>query len=120
MGWKMATWILGTLLLVSNAWWFGQALNEGITQSYRETTLHNACNEVVMLSDLTTHLLKGKSKTELERILASVFPDEEPYEKEGCVNLSFLSFRLNPDDSVEQVEKDEIVVSLSMPDWESR
>lgn len=112
---KWISVILGTLLLVTNAWWFYATLDQGVTLSHREQLLYEYSNRVLALSQVTNHFVKGKGKEEVLQVLREALPEEEPFEKEGALNTTWVSFQLTKGGTVSSVEQDDLVLQWAKP-----
>jgi hypothetical protein len=62
--WKTATAVLGTLLVVTNAWWLYVATDHAVTKSYRDQVLFEQCNRVLALSAFADEFVRGMGRTE--------------------------------------------------------
>ncbi len=101
--WKWTSAILLVLLIGSNAWWLYQAIDLAVTEKYRKQVEYEADRTISALKSVTSELVRGMSKDELSRVLQRAMPDSEPFEKEGAVNVTFLSFQITDDDLISGV-----------------
>jgi hypothetical protein len=95
---------LAVLLVGSNAWWLYHSMDLGVTIAYRDQVLYEAANTNVALSKLSSHLLAGRTKQEATVLLRTVFPSEQPYEKEGAIHVTWLTLELNSDGAVSRIQ----------------
>ena len=98
--WKWTSAILLFLLIGSNGWWLYQAIDLAATEKYRQQEQYEADRVITALKAITTEYVRGASKEELFRVLGSVLPDDEPFEKDGEIHVDFLSFPISDDDSI--------------------
>ncbi len=115
----MAKWIamvLGALLVVTNGWWLYSAIDQAVTLSYRDQLMYEYANRIVALSKLSSHLLRGRSETEVRTLLSEVLPDEKPFTKDGTLNITWLSFTLDDKNAIVGVEDDQLVADWAKPD----
>ncbi len=98
--WKWTTALLLILLIGSNGWWLYQAIDLAVTEKYRQQEEYEADRTISALKAVTTELVRGSSKQHLLETLGRALPDEEPFEKEGAINVTFLSFQIASDDSI--------------------
>jgi hypothetical protein len=52
------------------------------------------------LKAVTTEFVRGSSKEQLLETLGRALPEDEPFEKEGAIHVTFLSFPISDDDSI--------------------
>ena len=91
------------------------AIDQGITLSYRDQLLYEYANRIAALSKVSSHLLRGSSEEEVRTLLSQVLPDEEPFTKDGALNTTWLSFKLDDRNAVVEVEGDELVTDWTEP-----
>ena len=102
--WKWVSIVLLLVLLLTNGFWLYLALDWGSGEKYRQQTAYERENQVEALKSLAEHFISGSSKVDLADTLAEVFPDEDPFEKEGAANCLWLSFPISPEGLVEGIE----------------
>jgi hypothetical protein len=98
--WKWTSAILLVLLIGTNGWWLYQAIDLVVTEKYRQQEEYEADRTISALKAVTTELIRGSSKQQLLDTLGRALPEEEPFEKEGAINVTFLSFPIAGDDSI--------------------
>jgi len=103
---KIAIAVLAVLLVSSNTWWLYHAVDHGVTLAYRDQVLYEAANTNSALSKVSSHLMKGKTKDEADALLRTLFPAEQPYEKDGALHTTWLALQLNTNGAVAGVQKD--------------
>ena len=101
--WKWTSAILLILLIGSNGWWLYQAIDLAVTEKYRQQEEYEADRTISALKAVTTEYVRGSSKEQLLEVLGRAFPDDEPWEKEGAIHVTFLSFPIADDDSISGV-----------------
>ena len=90
--WRWVSTILIVLLVASNGWWLYQAADLAVTEKYRQQEEYEDARTITTLKAVTTELVRGMPKADLEALLARTLPDTASFEKEGAVNVDFLSF----------------------------
>ncbi len=103
----MAKWLamtFGILLIVTNGFWLYSAIDLAVTEKYRQQVEYENENKIIALTKLTNNFVKGMEKNELKELLGRLFPDFEPFEKEGAINTIWLSFKISPDGKIEPNE----------------
>lgn len=98
--WKWTSAALLILLLGTNGWWLYQAIDSLVTEKYRQQVEYEADSTITALKAVTTELVRGSSKQHLIEVLGRSLPDAEPFEKEGAINITFLSFPIADDGSI--------------------
>lgn len=98
--WKWTSAILLVLLIGSNGWWLYQAIDLAVTEKYRQQEEYEADRTILALKAITSELIRGSTKEQLLETLGRALPEDEPFEKEGAVHVSFLSFSITDDESV--------------------
>ena len=90
---KWITAILAALLVITNGFWLlYSTFDLAVTEKYSQQEEYEKAHQVEALTKLNNHFVKGMTKDELNRLLFNLFPDFEPYEKEGHLNTIWLSF----------------------------
>lgn len=102
--WKWTSAVLLILLIGSNGWWLYQAIDLAVTEKYRQQEDYEALRTIVALKAVTSELVRGSSKQQLIDTLGRALPEEEPFEKEGAINLLFLSFPIADDNTIAGVQ----------------
>ncbi len=102
--WKWTSAILLVLLIGSNGWWLYQAVDLVVTEKYRQQEEYEADRTISALKAVTSELVRGMSKDELGEVLQRAMPDANPFEKEGAINVTFLSFPVTDDDLIGGVQ----------------
>jgi hypothetical protein len=103
MMWKWLAFVLLLVLVLSNGVWLYLALDWASGEKYRQMESYERQNQVNALRDLSNHFVTGSTKTELSETLALVFPDHEPFEKDGAIHAMWLSFPTTPEGLVQAV-----------------
>ena len=98
--WKWTTAILLVLLIASNGWWLYQAVDLAVTEKYRQQEEYESSRTISALKAVTTELIRGSSKQQLLETLERALPEDEPFEREGAIHVTFLSFPVADDDSI--------------------
>lgn len=112
---KLCIAALAALLIASNAWWFYQAVDHGVTLAYRDQALYEASKTTDALSKLSGHLVKGKSKAEATALLQAVFPEEQPYQKEGALHITWLALSLDSSGAIQGIQREPSVEQSVRP-----
>jgi hypothetical protein len=112
---KLLTATLGLLLVGSNAWWMYQSIDRGVTDTYREQERYETANRVVALSTLAGEAVTGKPKAEVVALLKRLFPEHEPFEKDGSLHTLWVSLPLSATGLVTGVELEEGMKSVARP-----
>jgi len=102
--WKWTSAILLVLLIVSNGWWLYQAVDLAVTEKYRQQEEYEANRTISALKAVTSEFVRGSSKERLLETLGRALPEDEPFEKEGAIHVTFLSFPISEDDSIAGVQ----------------
>ncbi len=102
--WKWTAVIMSVLLVASNGWWFYQTFDEAVTELYREQNRIEAERTISGLKAITNELVRGMPEADFRELLVQALPDEEPFDKEGRINVPFLSFPVSEDGVVTGVE----------------
>ena len=92
--WKTATAVLGALLVVTNAWWLYVVIDRAVTQSHQDQVFYEQSNRVLALAALVDEFVKGMGRDEAMALLQKSQPEETPYEKDGALNTTWVSLRL--------------------------
>jgi len=112
---KPSILLLCALLIASNGWWIYRTVDQGVTNTYREQERYEVANRVVALSALATEAVAGKPKSEAEATLRRLFPDEEPFEKEGVLHTLWISLPLSKEGRVTGVAIDDATRETAKP-----
>ena len=112
---KLLTATLGLLLVGSNAWWMYQCIDRGVTNTYQEQERYETANRVVALSAIAGGALAGKPKAEVAALLKRLFPEHEPFEKDGSLHTIWVSLPLSATGLVTGVELEEGIKSVAKP-----
>ena len=112
---KLLTATLGLLLVGSNAWWMYQSIDRGVTDTYREQERYETANRVVALSTLAGEAVTGKPKAEVVALLKRLFPEHEPFEKDGSLHTLWVSLPLSATGLVTGVGLEEGMKSVARP-----
>jgi len=97
---KPITALLTALLVATNGAWLYRAFDQGVTESYRLQERYENANRLVVASTLATESVRGRPKTEVNAMLRKLFPAEQPFEKEGSLQTTWISLPLNSDGTV--------------------
>ena len=103
---KVTILILSILLLASNAFWLLQAIDNGVTVSYRDQHIHQLEETRIQLMKMLPEASKSMAKDELVAV-AKKYTNQEVFEKDGCTWVGWLGLKF--DDS-------EKLISVS-PSW---
>lgn len=106
---KIAITVLFILLFGTNAFWFYQTLDAGVTASYRDDTINRLqeTQEQVMAS--IPKLAASQKKTEIVDAFEA-FTDQATFEKEGCTWVGWVGLKFDNHDKLLAV----------MPSWSDR
>lgn len=104
--WKLACGVLATLLVLTNAWWFYGALDAGVTQTYREQVLLEREQQVKQLRSIANRYASGRPLSEVKRLLGSLNPLEDMFEKDGRLVVGYLSVEIGPGETVKSFVTD--------------
>lgn len=110
---KLLAPILGALLVGSNGWWLYHAIDQGVTDMYREQTMYEAANRVTALSVIATETVRGKTKTEASALLQRLFPGKAPFEKDGALHTTWITLTLSKEGIVSGIALDTTIESFS-------
>jgi hypothetical protein len=94
----MSKWIitiLSALLIGTNGFWLYSFVDRMVTEKYRQQEEYERETRLKALTKLNNHFVNGMRKEELAKILKHLFPETEPFEKEGNLNSLWLSFKVN-------------------------
>lgn len=92
--WKAVALVLGALLVATNAWWIYGTVDRAITQSYQLQVLHEQSNRVLALASLSDAFVQGMNKEAATDLLRRTQRSEEPFEKDGALNTSWVSLTI--------------------------
>ncbi|NRF72468.1 hypothetical protein HLB44_36515 [Aquincola sp. S2] len=112
---KATSVFLGILLVGTNAWWFYQAIDQAVTNKYRDQERYETANRVVALSAIASEAVKSRPKSEVEALLRRVLPDEQPFEKDGALHTTWVSMPQSPDGLVLRVAVDPGTLQAASP-----
>jgi hypothetical protein len=101
--------LLSVALVVSNGWWFFQALDSGISATYREATLEE--QRAALVQAFAAFPVVARANSTRADVLAAAggaIGDKEFFEKDGFVWVGRLGFSFDASGRVVQV----------MPAWE--
>ncbi len=96
---------LAVALVGTNGWWLYQAVDQSITMSYREQMRDEAEHQIEALQALADMAVKGKTAAQAQQLLRQLFPEEEPYEKDGALRTAWIALSISPEGRVEGVER---------------
>lgn len=116
MRWKIATAVLATLLVATNAWLAYHLFDSAVTLAYRDQVLYEFANKVKATTTLANLVVKGKPESETIGLLKQLFPNEKPFVKEGTITSGWLSIKLGPGSVAQELEVDETVSHWALPD----
>ncbi|KKA45994.1 MULTISPECIES: hypothetical protein [Salinivibrio] len=94
---KIAIFVLIILLVGTNAFWFYQALDSGITAAYRDDSIDKLQETQAQLMAAIPKLAASQEKAEIVAAFESV-TDQETYEKEGCTWVGWVGLKFGDDD----------------------
>lgn len=95
--------LLGVLLLATNGAWLYAAIDLAVTEKYRQLEEHNRKEQINALIGLANHYVAGRPKKEVKKLVVELYPESEPFEKEGYLNILWLSFKINNVGNIEYV-----------------
>jgi hypothetical protein len=75
-----------------------------VTEKYREQEEYEKENRLKALTKLNNHFVNGMRKEELAKLLKLLFPETEPFEKEGNLNTLWLSYKVKNNGKIETKE----------------
>jgi hypothetical protein len=106
--WKYTAIALGAVLVASNAWWFYQTLDAGVTASYREQTAQECETSAKQLEVIANYYVAGKPVSEVQPFLFSTAAanDTFPKPEEQLIVIGNVSLQLNPDRTVKALVRD--------------
>lgn len=99
----MAKWvaiILGVLLIATNGSWLYSAIDLAATEKYRQLEEYEADHRLEALEKLCSKLVSGMKKEDALKLLNEISPDFAAYEKEGHLNTTWLSFKVDKQGNV--------------------
>lgn len=103
----MSKWIitiLTVLLIGTNCFWVYTFIDRMVTEKYRQQEEYENENRIKALTKLNNHFVDGMRKEELTRILKQLFPETEPFEKDGSLNTLWLSFKVKSNGKIYATE----------------
>ena len=98
--------LLTVALIASNAWWAYAALDDGVSDGYREVVLHD--NQIALAQSLAVFSeLSNRSATRASIIGAAqrVSGDRSPFEKDGFVWVGSIGLRFDPEGRLVEVAR---------------
>ena len=101
----MAKWlaiIFGLLLVATNGAWVYAAIDLAVTEKYRKQIEYENEHKLSAYEGLAQHFLVGMSRAEVMEILVARFPEETPFEKEGCLVVGWVKLPVAEDGRVRQ------------------
>ena len=90
----MNGYILIALLLGSNAFWLYQAIDTGVTLTYRDQRAYELEETSKQLMIIPPRVAKNMIKEEI-LLVASDYTNQEVYEKDGCTWVGWLGFKFD-------------------------
>jgi hypothetical protein len=103
--WFYAFIISFLLLILSNLYWLHSMLDQASINKYTDLTLHQKSETVKQLLKIAPLLSKGESKEQVIKILKECDPDSEPFEKEGQIHQSYLSFEFDKENKLKNIKE---------------
>lgn len=100
MKWIIA--VLIVLLVGSNGFWLYRAIDQAITNSYREQELRQLDGTRRQLMAVLPEMAVSLNKDQVVAI-ASRHTEQEIYEKEGCTWVGWLGLKFNESGSLQSV-----------------
>lgn len=94
---KIAIIVLLILLVGTNAFWVYQALDSGVTASYRDDTINRFQKTQDQLMATIPKLAGSQEKAEIVDTFEA-FTDQETFEKEGCTWVGWVGLKFGDDD----------------------
>ncbi|SDK66287.1 hypothetical protein [Microbulbifer yueqingensis] len=94
----MAKWIIAALtalLLVTNGFWLYTIVDQANAGKYRQQERYEAKHRIAVLEKACSRLFGGMTREEASRLLGELAPGDEPFEKEGHLNTTWLSLELD-------------------------
>ena len=102
------------LLIGSNLWWWFRYLDLGVTLKYTDQLLYERTHEAAALKITCLELSSESTKTDVLAALKRVNAESDPFEKDGLLNATWLSFRFGDDGRlVDVLTGDEVSEYLS-------
>jgi hypothetical protein len=101
--WKWISGLLIIVLLISNGGWIYATLEWASLEKYRQQESRQRISTIKNLTAVLSVHVVGKDKEELEAALQRSLPGITPFEKEGAVHTTFISFPINDEGIVESV-----------------
>lgn len=103
----MSKWvitILTVLLIGTNCFWLYSFIDRMVTEKYRQQEEYERENRLKALTKMNNHFVNGMQKEDLAKILKQLFPETEPFEKEGYLHTDWLSYKIKSNDKIEAKE----------------
>jgi hypothetical protein len=99
---KKTAIILGILLLISNGWWLYHAIDQGVTQTYRDQESYELEKRQKQIINMMPALSENLSKEKVIEI-ASRYSDMQKFEKDGCIWVGWVGLKFNDKGKLESV-----------------
>jgi hypothetical protein len=107
--WLYAFIISFLLFILSNLYWLHSMLNQASINKYTDLTIHQKSKTVKQLLKIAPLISKGDSKEQVIKILKECDADSEPFEKEGQIHQSYLSFEFDKDNRLINIKENFLV-----------
>jgi hypothetical protein len=106
--WKATALGLGVAFLATNAWWLYNAIDAGITATYRDQTAQECEAQASQLEVIANHYVAGKSLSEVQPFLLSTAAASDifPKPEERLIVVGTLALRISPDNTVKALVRD--------------
>ncbi|MES9901602.1 MAG: hypothetical protein ABW168_02835 [Sedimenticola sp.] len=86
---------LALLLIGSNVWQFYLRVDQRVSMGYMSGELHSYQNTHLKMERMLTYHIKDVSTEDMLKQLNTLFPEDEPFVKEGYIHSGFTSFKLD-------------------------
>jgi len=96
---KLIIAALVSLLVGTNAFWIYQAVDSGISTSYRDQNIFELNETATQLALTLTDVGETMPRTEFINI-ASKHTKFEPFEKDGCIWVGWIGLKFNEEDKL--------------------
>ncbi len=93
---KLTIAVLVLLLVGTNAFWFYQIIDNGVSISYRDQNIFELNKTTAQLALTLTEIGGSIPKDEFISI-ASRYTKFDPFEKDGCIWVGWLGLKFNED-----------------------
>lgn len=96
---KIAVFILGILLVGTNAFWLYHVVDSSVTDFYRDDTIRSMQRTQDQLMAVIPELAGSQDRQKVVGIFQSA-TDEEPFEKAGCVWVGSVGLKFDAENEL--------------------